>query len=177
MGLIGERLPDPYYEQVVHKAATTHVRNRKCLTCGHQFPTVEIPLAWKWAGSNPVFCPRHQSQKSVVTLEITIGMAKRGTFSSGGLLRVVTFGGVYRRRECGLNYERREGMDRRRPKAEPECLTDGKPTRWTTAELPSTGIINADVTRCPRCGNKSRAMRGKDPVPPGEKTKRRGGKR
>ena len=175
MSLIGERLPDPYYERVVHKVVTTHVRNRQCVTCSYQFPTVEIPLAWDWDGEDPIFCPKHPKIRSTVVTEATMDQARQGRYSSGGLLRVITFGGVYRRRECSLNFGKREGDRRSKKLPEPGCVVKGKPTRWTTAELASTGMIVADVTRCPRCGGKSHVQRGKYyPKPRGE-SQRQGG--
>ncbi len=161
--------------------------NRGCVNCGYGWVTAEVPLSYKWKGTGSECCPVH-FEPGTVTTKVTREKALNTGFESPGLLRVLSFGGLYRRRECrtctkcghssGRHHE--EGCykihklnHRHFPKLAlgqfacectdfSPCLTDkGSRTRWTTGEFSSEGIVVADVTMCPRCDSKSEVIRRK----------------
>lgn len=136
--VLGTRLPDPYYDWVLEEGIR-HLRVRKCLECGHRYPTAELPLHLRWRGKEANCCPTHSEVPGAITHAISPVTARKGKYFSEAMAKVFSYGAVYRRRQCRV----------------PGCVgvtySIGKPTRWTTMEVATDGLIRRDVTLCPRC--------------------------
>lgn len=166
MTVLGSRLPEPYFTWVV-KARQSWRRLRRCGTCGDVHATVEVPIAiQKWPQeSSAECCPKHTHTKGVICAGgISPSEAVRTNRIGQGVLLAMSMGGVYRRRACGLNYipglgtEGRKAM-RLNPTGIPCRDANGKPTRWSTVELDSSGVVQKDVSLCSRCGGKTRVFK------------------
>lgn len=141
--MIGASIPEKYYDLVQNRSVAYRSR-RVCKNCGFEWITAEIPMYHQWAGGSAQCCPEHTDTIGKVLMQITVDSARSGRYASGGLVRVMTMGGVYRRRQCKFE----------------DCLDKhGKRSRWTTGEFASDGTIVADIFKCPRCnGNGRRHM-------------------
>ena len=126
--VIGEPLPQPYYSW--SQAGTFTIQwKRKCRQCGFTWATVEIPLGKTWdenirLSHCPAGNPYHKSKIIQTSLP-----DEDAEYMTPGKYKALQMGAVYRRRRCG------------------KC--NGK--SWTTLEVPSSGLVVDDVTRCPRC--------------------------
>lgn len=147
MPQIGVRLPDYLFEKVHDRRRAVH-HTRKCPGCGYKWPTVEVSLVNAWEGGKFNCCQIHTKKVGKAYMNISVSAAKTGKYFSKGLLKIVGWGGYYRRRECPAIVAF-DGSEKRACKA-----------RWTTAEIPADGVICEDVQKCPRCGSvKSRVVR------------------
>lgn len=184
--VVGARLPDPYFGWIRNRMIAV-IQTRKCDICGFEWPTAEIPIAHRWGGSKAECCYKHFTP-GIVQSKIDPEKAKLGKWDSAGLLRVMAFGGVYRRRECTacekcghskkahkeggctkvskFNYKQHPGKRYGEYACEcnstlyERCLDEnGKPTRWSTGEFSPDGIVVMDITRCPRCRGTSKVLR------------------
>lgn len=158
--VLGSRLPEPYFSWVI-KARQSWRRLRRCGTCGNVHTTVEVPIAiQKWPQeSSAECCPKHTKTKGTIVLGgISPTEAVRTNRIGQGVLLAISMGGVYRRRACTLNYV----GDKRERKLNPQGLPckdeKGKPTRWSTVELDSSGVVQKDVSLCSRCGGRTRVF-------------------
>ncbi len=180
---VGERLPKKYYDKVFD-LSVARVIHRNCPACGHVFTNCEVPMTTTWEGSLAECCPVHYQPGEVIS-QIDRDRALKGKYESIGLMRIMTLGGVYRRRQCmycvacmHTKTRHREGegcwpvteaaaaFEGKEPgefrcdcSHYDPCLHKGKPTRWTTGEFNSQGLVIPDVTRCPRCDTKSPLLR------------------
>lgn len=141
--VLGSRIPSPYYEFAADRSIAVYYA-RACGTCNFTYPTAEVPLYSTWTEGSAECCPMHSLPGRLV-LKVDPAMAvRRGKWDSPGLLRAISFGAVYRRRECKVK----------------GCVqTKGKwagiPFRWSTIEVSADGIIVEDVTVCPKCGGRA----------------------
>jgi hypothetical protein len=161
--ILGSKLPEPYFTLVVQSKLGFR-RFRRCLTCGFVSTTVEIPLALRSQGSPADCCPNHPRTKSVILHSMTPAVAIGRNAIGQGILKAISVGGVWRRRGCGLNYIFCKAKNKNyleRPLEHQHCRgKDGKPMRWTTLELDSTGVVVRDVSVCSNCGGTTRSYRG-----------------
>ena len=163
MTILGSKLPEPYFTLVVQsKQGFRHFR--RCLVCRYVSTTVEVPIATRPQNSPADCCPMHPRTKGVVLHQLSPTRSLEKNMVSTGLLRAVTMGGVWRRRACGQNYDFRMNRNKNHIPKDPPCMlcrdAHGKPTRWSTVELDSTGVVVRDVSICSNCGGRTRAYRG-----------------
>lgn len=163
MTVLGSKLPEPYFSWVVQSKQGFR-RFRKCIVCHNISTTVEVPMATRDEPAPADCCPKHPQTKSVTLRTMTPTAAIAGNSIGQGVLKCISLGGVYRRRACRNNYFwRRSKQNNYLPKP-PELMRcigkDGKPTRWSTVELDSTGVVTRDVSICPSCGGRTRSYRG-----------------
>lgn len=162
MTILGSKLPEPFFSWVVQSKQGFR-RFRKCVLCGYVSTTVEVPMMTRDEPVPADCCPRHPRTKSVTLRTITPTAAIEGNAIGQGVLACVSMGGVYRRRACGQNYIFRRNKNKNYFEKDPEfwiCKKEDKPTRWSTVELDSTGVVTKDVSRCANCGGNTRSYRG-----------------
>jgi hypothetical protein len=145
--LIGQRIPSPYYEKLMDRVVA-HVYVRACRTCKYEYPTAEIPVWSRFPRQSVACCPVHPDTISPVVMRCNAKRAVLGKYQSHGLLKIILFGGLWRRRQFPV----------------PGCVdSKGKPTRWTTGEFMADGAIVGDVAVCPRCGGDTTIKLGTTP--------------
>jgi hypothetical protein len=141
--LVGQKINDGYYKKL--RTGQAVIRTRRCKNCRFEWITAEIPLYQAWRGHKADCCPEHNRTLSEVRKYIN----KDGAFANpgclvSGVVNAISMGGIYRRRRC----------------RKLDCKTeDGKRTMWSTAEVLADGRIVEDISICPRCNGKSRALR------------------
>ena len=95
---VGQQISEPYFSWVRdRKIALYH--DRKCKSCGQIWVTASVPLFKNWSGTLGDCCPEHMMRGRVVVSYTPTSAITHGgeTF---GLLRTLTYGGVYRRWGC-----------------------------------------------------------------------------
>lgn len=149
MTLIGARLPDALFD-AVHNPNVAATYTRRCHTCQTLWTTVEVPFKSHRTTVKANCCLFHPNIRGFVTNLIPPREAAQGKKYAHVLLSALMVGGVYRRRECALNYNLKGGLKEKL--RVPQCVdAEGVPTRWSTIEVDPVGRVVDDVTRCPRC--------------------------
>lgn len=162
MNVIGSKLPEPWFTRVL-EGKTGVRRFRLCLTCGHIHTTIEIPISERTAGDGRADCCHiHTRTKSVFLGQVTPEQAADKLILTRGVLAALSMGAVWRRRGCKLNYKPERDKQKNYKlfdnPAHYRCVDkDKRPTRWTTIEVSSDGIIVRDITKCPNCGGRTRS--------------------
>ena len=147
MPQLGIRLPEHIFDKVMDRRRCVR-HTRKCPECGFKWPTAEVSLVKSWDGIKFDCCQVHTRKPGVAYMNIGITRAKSGDYFSNALVKVLSWGGYYRRREC-------QAVVRFVGEKSEVCKA-----RWTTAEVSVDGVIGEDVQKCARCGSiKSRIQR------------------